>query len=295
MRSTSSAAVACRWVRPVVLGLVCVSVAAATGCNERTVWVEEVRELRLEAAQLKSLSLSTENGEVQVYPAVTSDHSIEIKATVRVGGADEDQAEANLTELEIYDQAADKDDQQRLVAWRWRKKPASPQAVVSFEVHLPPTLALVTHTKNGAIHVEGVQGACELETHNGAITVDDASLATLRAKSHNGAIRLRTPAEDLKVETHNGAISAELTSPLELGGYLRTHNGEVRLQVSTDASAQLDCQTHNGAVTVRGLTLADQQSGRKHLSGRLGMGGPKLSATTHNGEVVVEPLEMAAK
>ncbi len=263
------------------------------GCNGPMVWVEEQRELHLNGKGLSSLALFTHSGEVRVFPAVTSDDSIEVLVNVRVGGASEDDAQEMLSQIEVFDELAKDDAGQRQVRWKWLTKPERPSAVVSYEVHMPPTLKLEVETHNGGVHVEGILADCRLETHNGPIRADDVSREKLSATTHNGEVDVRTAAEHVNLATHNGAVTAYLTSSLELSGEISTHNGSVSVEVGPDASAELTLNTQNGRASAEGLTLADEKKGRNWLSGRLGMGGKKLDLSSHNGSVVVKPLQMA--
>lgn len=279
-----------------ISGAIGLSLAAALlvggGCGEPTVWVEEQRELHLDGKGLTSLALFTHSGEVRVFPAITSDDSIELVATVRVGGDSQAEAQENLTQLNVYDEAAKGSGGQRQVRWKWTAKPERARASVSYEVHMPPTLELEVDTHNGAIHVEGIRADCRLKTHNGPILANDVSREKFRAESQNGEIEVRTAAEHVEMETHNGAVTAYLNSPLELGGSISTHNGGVQVHIGSDASADLDLSTHNGTATAYGLTLANETSGRNWLKGRLGMGGRRLTLSSHNGSVTVKPIAM---
>lgn len=284
----------CGWF-PGTLGLVVVAALATGGCHGPGVWVEEERELHLDGKGLSSLGLFTHNGEVQVFPAVTSDDSIEVRVSLRVSGANQAEAEQHLRKLQVYDEAAKENSTRREVRWRWTEKPQGAGAVVSYEVHMPPTLELNVETHNGPVHVEGIRGACRLKTHNGSVRANDVARTSLKIETHNGEIEARTAAEQVSLNTHNGSVSAWLTSPLELSGDIRTHNGSVQAYLGPDVAAELHCQTHNGKATAEGVSLSDPKSGRNWLQGRLGIGGKKLEISSHNGGVQLKPLTAATE
>lgn len=275
---------------PGTLGLVVVAVLATGGCHGPGVWVEEQRELHLDGKGLAALGLFTHNGEVQVFPAVTSDDSIEVLVSLRVSGANQVEAEGHLRKLQVYDEPAKENSARREVRWRWTEKPQGAGAVVSYEVHMPPTLELNVETHNGPVHVEGIRGACRLKTQNGSVHANDVARTSLKIDTHNGEIEARTTAEQVSLTTHNGSVSAWLTSPLELSGEIRTHNGSVQAHLGPDVAAELHCQTHNGKATAAGVSLSDLKTGRNWLQGRLGIGGKKLEISSHNGSVQLKPL-----
>lgn len=275
---------------PCVLALALVAVLATGGCDGPGVWVEEQRELHLDGKGLAALGLFTHNGEVQVFPAVTSDDSIEVLVSLRASGANQAEAEEHLRKLQVYDESAKENSARREVRWRWTEKPPGAGAVVSYEVHMPPTLELNIETHNGPVHVEGILGACRLKTQNGSIHANDVARTSLKIETHNGEIEARTTAEQVSLTSHNGSVSVWLASPLELSGEIRTHNGSVQAYLGPDVAAEVHCKTHNGKATADGLSLSDLKTGRNWLQGRLGIGGKKLEISSHNGTVQLKPL-----
>ena len=137
---------------------------------------------------------------------------------------------------------------------------------VRYDVHVPPGLVVSARTQNGAIQINDVTGTMTATTTNGGIT----------ARNLSGGI---------SASTVNGGVLVSL-SDVRADVSARTVNSGVHIEIPPDAKADLDASVVNGGVSVDdALNLSGGDRGRRHVSGSLNGGGPRISAQTTNGGV----------
>lgn len=151
------------------------------------------------------------------------------------------------------------------------------------------------------VRVPGDWTVRTLETDNGDVDVRDVA-GDLGAASHNGNVRVRHVDGYVSLETDNGNVESvgcrgvdgahtsngdvdvEVRS-LRRDATFDSANGNVVLRLDPDLDADYRAETANGEVRVVGLDATDRVEGTGSASGRLGDGGPTLTATTSNGDV----------
>ncbi|HWR85626.1 MAG TPA: DUF4097 family beta strand repeat-containing protein [Rhodoglobus sp.] len=116
------------------------------------------------------------------------------------------------------------------------------------QVELPPDVDLAVTGTNGAISVQGQEGALDLGTTNGRIELDDVSGA-VTAVTTNGAIELREGAgERVSARTTNGGVDLEFSTPPTVVE-ARSTNGGIGIRLPDDGESYfLDAQTTNGGI-----------------------------------------------
>jgi len=144
------------------------------------------------------------------------------------------------------------------------------RAAVRFELRVPRQAHLEQiGSVNASINVEGVRGPMTL-------------------KAVNGAIRATDLAADTEIESVNGSITAEFASLEKVQKVdLESVNGRVNVTLPPDASARIEARTTNGRTSIeQAITL--KESSRRKLSGSIGSGdGPLVRAETTNGSVSI--------
>jgi hypothetical protein len=184
-----------------------------------------------------------------------------------------------------------------------------PRVSVQYTIFLPPTVVLQQAvTSNGPISLSGVQvNGTNLETSNGPVRVDGAPSGDLAATASNGGIEVRgaegyvaarTSNAGITVEgsggiadlqTSNGPISADI--PAVRGDVeITSSNGAIALRLAEDLDARIVATTSNGRITVNDLPLLLDESTGTRVVGTLGEGGPKITVTTSNGNIVLSRL-----
>jgi hypothetical protein len=264
--------------------VVLAGVALATaGCKtSNKVWVERQESLEV-TGPVQRLAVRTHNGAVAIR-GESGREAVAVKVKVRGGGRDQASAEASLAAIEVVSEP--KGDGTHHLGWRWRRPRAGDWgAQVAFEITAPTHIGCDVETHNGAVTVAGVAGACALQTHNGRVVADGIG-GNLSATTHNGAVRAKVTGSRVELEAHNGSVELDARDCRELGGRVVTHNGRVVIQVGPETTADIVASTDNGGVRCSAPMKTTHQT-RNHIAGRLGAGGPQLTAETHNGSVTI--------
>lgn len=168
--------------------------------------------------------------------------------------------------------------------------------------------AVHARTSGGEIRVGHITGPVDADTSGGDITLDgcdaDVSLRTSGGNvrvglvkgsagvhTSGGNIDIKGVGGPLEARTSGGNIVAHLDGPLTSDCVLSTSGGEVKAYVRPHTGFYLDADTSGGSVEVGGgLTVAVESggTGKSHLHGTVGAGGPRLRLRTSGGDITVE-------
>jgi hypothetical protein len=144
----------------------------------------------------------------------------------------------------------------------------------SYRVSVPAATTVTGRTSNGAITIDGLDGAIDVATSNGAVDLERLT-STVAARTSNGAVSgTGLLSSDLDVSTSNGRVSLEfaqapssvrvttsngeidVTLPEDSPPYAvstSTSNGRVSNEIRTDPAAgeTIDLRTSNGDISLR--------------------------------------------
>ncbi len=146
-------------------------------------------------------------------------------------------------------------------------------------------------TTNGSIQVDDCTGLEKAETTNGAIR-GRIKQGTIQAQSTNGTLDLTvekpTDSRPIRLSTTNGSLTLALSefhgNPINA----ETSHGSVTLRLPNDTNANLDAETSMASIS-SDLSLSSVEERSKHaLRGRLGNGGPSISASTNMGSIRIQ-------
>jgi DUF4097 and DUF4098 domain-containing protein YvlB len=126
-------------------------------------------------------------------------------------------------------------------------------------------------TTNGAVTVDGAQGSVQIETNSGFIEVSGGEEASLTLTSRSGAL------------TYRGSLG-------EGPHQLRTDFGDIRLVLPEGSAFSLDLHTEFGSISSEFEVDFETESGENTWQGTVNGGGPLLSASTRNGNIILEIL-----
>jgi nitrogen regulatory protein PII len=129
---------------------------------------------------------------------------------------------------------------------------------------------LAAHTGDGSIALDRVSGRVSVDTGDGSVSVVGVMQA-LRARTGDGSIDVRAAAESRVAEDWD----------------ITTGDGGMTVELPARFDADVDARTGDGHISVEGLqvTLAEGQTGRDELRGRLGAGGKTLRLRTGDGSI----------
>lgn len=145
-------------------------------------------------------------------------------------------------------------------------------------------------TTNGSIEFEDCSGLERAETTNGSV---NGSLKTggFEARSTNGSIDLTVAQpqrdQELRASTTNGPVHIALNQFAGNPIHAETSHGSITIRLPHDTNAEIDAHTSVARITSE-LPISAEESDRHALRGRLGNGGPVISATTSTGPIHFE-------
>ena len=142
---------------------------------------------------------------------------------------------------------------------------------VRFTIKVPAGARVLANTVNGSITATGTTGDLDAKTVNGSITARPAT-GRVTASTVNGSITARTtagPPETLEFTTVNGSVTLELAAA---------------------TNADVDLSVTNGTIRSDLPVLLNGELNRRHVSARIGTGGPGLRVKTVNGSITIHRI-----
>jgi len=160
------------------------------------------------------------------------------------------------------------------------------------------------HTSGGSINLNGIEGPFEAKTSGGSITASeitgDGSLKTngghIKVEGCRGALEARTSGGSINVtgmdgpataQTSGGGITMEMLTSPSGDCELKTSGGGINLTMPRESNVMIYAKTAGGKVyTDIPVTVTVQgETGRGHLEGKIGSGGPPVSLKTSAGSI----------
>lgn len=159
---------------------------------------------------------------------------------------------------------------------------------------------LTLRTSGGSVRVHNAEGDVNLRTSGGSITINDVA-GTIEARTSGGSVTatgiegvadLRTSGGSIRLENISAKLNAR-TSGGSIRGSFTTFYDDAILQTS-GGSIQIDLpRTENLDLELRGsrvdtkLTNFSGEVERNYIRGKIGDGGPLISARTSGGTVTL--------
>lgn len=155
-------------------------------------------------------------------------------------------------------------------------------------------------TSGGSIRVEEVEGNVDVSTSGGSITVDKVS-GTILARTSGGSISanevygeagFRTSGGSIRLENISAKISARTSGGSIRGSFntfmddieLQTSGGSIRIDLPESDHFELELRGSRVDMQLRNFSGEVQ---RNYIRGKIGEGGPLLTARTSGGTVTV--------
>ncbi|MEM6473877.1 MAG: DUF4097 family beta strand repeat-containing protein [Planctomycetota bacterium] len=224
------------------------------------------------------VEILSKNGAISVQGAAVDE--IQIEAKITAYGSTEDEAEDVLdgAEVELIE-----DDGKLTV----RLTSESPQHTsASFKVLMPVELACQIETRNGGISVQDIDAPLVAKTRNGSVNVQDVG-DTIDIDTSNGAVSVdsQTPA-NVRIVTSNGTVRFG-GSLIGQDNMLQTSNGRVVFELR-DTPALVTAKTNNGGIRMDGERI---KSGNTTMVGSTDSSASEPAAVTiktSNGEIIIK-------
>jgi DUF4097 and DUF4098 domain-containing protein YvlB len=137
-------------------------------------------------------------------------------------------------------------------------------------------------TSGGSVNLDKVSGTITAGTSGGSVTANQL-FGTAELTTSGGSIRISESGGKISARTSGGGIRAELldfTDDVEL----RTSGGSIRITLPETSGFDLDLTGIRVNTELRNFTGSSE---RNSIKGKIGAGGPKLTARTSGGSVTL--------
>lgn len=264
-----------------------------------------------------SVTIVTSGGSIDVI----GQHSGEVRVEmyVRRNGRYLDSSDTDLSDFDIEIDSngntvvAEADRRDRT---GWNLFGSGRNISISFVVYAPQNSSVSGNTSGGSVSAENITNTVSLRTSGGSINLADLA-GEIDARTSGGSINVDNVSGTLSARTSGGSVSANYVDGV---ADLRTSGGSIRLEnISAKMSARtsggsiradfltfvddIDLQTSGGSITIDVENVSDfdldlrgnrvntelrnftGEFERDHIEGRIGNGGPKITARTSGGSV----------
>ena len=193
---------------------------------------------------------------------------------------------------------------------------------ISYEIVVPASTEVKSHTGSGSQSITGVIGPVEAGTGSGKVTLTDIGGA-VNARTGSGAIRANEIAGAFEAHTGSGSVRLTQVAPgdvivstgsgssvlhgvvgalrvkagsgrIEIDGQqegawnIDTGSGSVSIKLPEDAAFELDAQTGSGGITIDHPLTIQGKISKKHMRGDVRGGGELLTIETGSGGIRIE-------
>lgn len=263
-----------------------------------------------------SVNVSTSGGSINVIGQNSSE--VRVEMYVRRNGRYLDSSDTDLSDfdIEIDSNGSTVYAEAKRKRSGWNLFGSNRNLSISFVVYAPENSTVSGNTSGGSVSAEHIVNNLSLRTSGGSVSVNDVA-GEIDLRTSGGSINIENANGKIDGRTSGGSVSASNVSG---SAELRTSGGSIRLE---DISAKMSARTSGGSIRGEFLTFDDdidlQTSGgnieinlpdvsdfnidlrgqrvntelrnftgefeRDHVEGRIGRGGPMLTARTSGGSV----------
>ncbi len=159
-----------------------------------------------------------------------------------------------------------------------------PGSSVDLEIDVPVGVQVTAESASGSLEIADLNGNVQSQTSSGSITLRNLG-GDVRAQASSGSIRGTSLLHVRDVQTSSGSIN--LQGIFNDTAQVRSSSGSVQITFAQGSAANLDVRTGSGGINQHGLSLGNQRSDRRSLSGTLGTPAPGATLTieTSSGSV----------
>lgn len=155
---------------------------------------------------------------------------------------------------------------------------------ITYELWVPESVSLELRNINGNMDVERIAGEIQAKTTNGNIYLEGVG-GSVESKTTNGNITIGEANGYISARTTNGSIKARLVEHDGRDMDLHTTNGGIQLALPSHLGITLEASTTNGSIrSDLPITVSGMMS-KRHLSGEINGGGPRIKLKTTNGSI----------
>ncbi|WP_234568693.1 DUF4097 family beta strand repeat-containing protein [Rhodohalobacter sp. 614A] len=263
-----------------------------------------------------SVNVSTSGGSINVIGQNSSE--VRVEMYVRRNGRYLDPSDTDLSDydIEIDSNGSTVYAEAKRKGSGWNLFGSNRNLSISFVVYAPENSTVSGNTSGGSVSAEHIVNNLSLRTSGGSVNVHDVA-GEIDLRTSGGSINIENADGRIDGRTSGGSVSARNVSG---SADLRTSGGSIRLEnISAKMSARtsggsirgefltfdndIDLQTSGGNIEINlpevsdfNIDLKGQRVNtqlrnftgefeRDHVEGRIGRGGPMLTARTSGGSV----------
>lgn len=136
---------------------------------------------------------------------------------------------------------------------------------VDYELTVPPELGAVIDTSSGDVEVDGLQGAVQVDSSSGDVSL--SRVGSAKVDSSSGDVVLKEIRGDIDVDTSSGDVKIRASPGPRTRWIVDTSSGDVTLAVDSHSAFRLHATTSSGDVKtdlpirVRGTVDSDELHG----------------------------------
>ena len=235
------------------------------------------------------LSIDTYKGSIDV---VTWDgESIEIDVLIEEDGKNSDLVE--LTEIR-FDQSGrtlrvETDYSEVKKEMKRIKLKSYSLPLVHYTVRMPESTELTIDDYKSEIDIEGVLADVSLDTYKGEVDIRDVE-GELNIETYKGEVQIRNLSGALYADTYKGSFDVEFD---EFLGDTRfdTYRGDIYVTLPEDAGFDLDADLGSKGDFDANFNTSSLKRNKKHYTGEVHGGGPRLSFDTYRGSFSVRAMD----
>ena len=193
---------------------------------------------------------------------------------------------------------------------------------VDFDIEVPADTDVTSRTGSGRQRIDGVNGRIEARTGSGSVSLRDVE-GRIMTRSGSGSITAENVAGEFEGRTGSGSVRLSLLGSNEAfvttgsgsisvegldGGIearagsgsitiegtpadswdLTTGSGTIRIRVPPESAFDLDAHAGSGGVSTDHPLTVMGRVDRRHLSGQVRGGGPRITARSGSGGIRIE-------
>jgi DUF4097 and DUF4098 domain-containing protein YvlB len=146
---------------------------------------------------------------------------------------------------------------------------------ISYELTVPPTTSLNSHSGSGTQVIDGVQGAVDVNAGSGDVRISNIG-NTVRAETGSGDMRLENVKGNLRAKAGSGSIRA-----ISIAGGVEGETGSGHIELEQSAPGAVRVSTGSGGIEARGVRGSlEASAGSGEISAE---GDPRGGWSVHTG------------
>jgi hypothetical protein len=178
---------------------------------------------------------------------------------------------------------------------------------IDYIITVPADVAMNLHSGSGDIQVDhvgrylsassgsgnvrghGIHGAADLESGSGDLELEEEGPGDVKVKTGSGGIQVHGFNGAFVARTGSGDITAD--GHLQGSSTVFAGSGDVRLHLTPDSHFTLEAATGSGDIRLHmpGVSAANSDSSRHHITMSINGGGPPLEIRTGSGDIEISP------